>query len=495
MYRLTGLAVISILLVTTTIRANTKEQSTGIPDRSGTSLVSEVRGYFYQGKLKKGMVLLDSILLRDSSSAEVLYLRGESGLLSGQKEVLKVIEKLRSQGFQQYADILDLKTDLLLGDAGFPEKLKVLKDKYPGCYEIKFAQWLYRLDQGEYEWARNTMEEFAGKIIFGYIPYQALYLSALATNSKDAEGYYNTAVEKGYPMFTKLHNTQNALQKLPECSSGIEETTLPLVELGPYLGFELEDSSGSRIKVSLDTGTSGGGFTIHHKDVGERLSGGAPICLEKAIHYRYMKEPVDMYLKSVSFKNPPLKNVRVGYFEGDNFGHDGVFSPFAFNGLAITVDPFNKNVIFRNEAAMETYRAGLKRDFEEVGYINRFGWIFIPCKVNGNEVLMMVETGSRDVNVNSLAVQRYHIPLINSKSIWRGKEYIITRPDVTIEIGKFSYRPSDGFSEDFVMGSNMLGVASTGDIGPAFLRNFIFTIDPFRQKLILVKAPSSETGG
>lgn len=451
------------------------------------ALTDSALARFGIGELKKGMVFLDSLSRSGIRSPYALYLKGECQLLYGRKEVLTIIDSLRKLNMNEYADVLDLKTDLLLGDSGFSVKLAGMKNKYPGNYEVRLSEWLFRLDQGEYEWAKSAMAGLSEKIIFRYLPYQALYYTVMNSDYDLAKSAAESAMEKKFFRLKNIYRQQEVLHDISPSGYDIYEAELPYAECGPYFGIIMEDSSGRKIKVSLDTGTGGGLFSIHSKSLGEVITGGKAACIEKSIQYNYMSSVQDAFIKPASFRSPALKNFPLMYFEGSLTSSDGVFSPFAFKDLAVTVDPVNKKFTLRSKAALKEYMLHLKKEREEIKYRDRFGWIYIPCRVNGAEVMMMLETGSRDVNFNSLAAERYGIPVIKSTSVWKGREYTVRRPDISIQVGSITYKPKDGFVEDFVMGNHMYGAAGAGDIGPEFLRNYKFTIDPFGKKIILEK--------
>lgn len=106
----------------------------------------------------------------------------------------------------------------------------------------------------------------------------------------------------------------------------------------------------------------------------------------------------------------------------------------------------------------------------------------------------MVETGSRDVNANSLAAKRYGLPTRPGTIVWQGKEREVTRPDFVFDIGGIAYAPGDGLVDDFALGAYGTGLGSAGDIGPGFLKDYRFTIDPFSEQIIL-EAPRPGTAG
>jgi hypothetical protein len=439
------------------------------------------------GEISSGLVLIDSLLKHSSQNSYALYLKGECFILSGRREALAIIDSLRKLNMDEYADVLDLKTYLFLGDSCFRGKLEEMKKKYPANFEVKLSEWLFRLDNGEHKWAREHLDEISGSVIFRFLPYQAFYLTVLSADYNQAKAVAETAMDKKLFRMGKTYRLQEALHSLPEAVCDIYEEELKYAECGPYFGIEMEDSSGVKLKVSLDTGTGGGFFSIHNRLLGEKISGRKPVCLKDGIQYRYMNSARDAFIKAGNFKEPSIENIPILYFEGSLTSSDGVFSPFAFKSLSISVDPVNRKVTLRSKAALKEYLSNLKNHHEEIKYVERFGWVFIPAKLQGREVLMMVETGSRDVNFNSLAVERYGIPVLKSTSMWNGREYPVKRPEVCIQIGSITYKPEDGFVEDFVMGNNMYGLAASGDIGPAFLKNYKFTIDPFEKRLILEK--------
>ncbi|MGE5457958.1 MAG: hypothetical protein ACM3RX_06350 [Methanococcaceae archaeon] len=452
---------------------------------AGEDLLKQARGHLFVGEIKKGLSLLDSVLKSNKNDSEALYLKGECYCLYGNKEVQNILQQLRKSGCSQYADILDIKIDQLLGDANIKKKLTELKIKYPFNSELELVDWQYKVSAGDYALAKSVFRKLSDHVVLGFIPYKVIYLTEKLINSSEADTIAAEAVRKNFLWFKALK--PSLAKKVQNSSSNIFEMELPLIECGPYFGIEMIDSLGNKITVSLDTGTSDAGFTIHKKDVGSRLAGTCLDTLKNAIQYRYMPHPVDLYHKLVSFKSPEINHLTIGYFEGGLINSDGVFSPLALRNLAITVDPIHKKVFLRNREALEKYILRLNRNYEEVNYINRSGWIYIPCKLNDHEVMMMVETGSRDVNVNSIAVRRYGIPIVEGTLSWQGKDHPVKRPEIRIKIGEIEYRPKDALVDDFVMGNCYTGQASAGDLGPEFLRNFVFTIDPFIERLIFEK--------
>jgi hypothetical protein len=264
----------------------------------------------------------------------------------------------------------------------------------------------------------------------------------------------------------------------------VDEIKLEYADCGPGMGFYMTDSKGQSIKVELDTGTSGGLFTIHSDSVGRNLAGKDTMTIEDGISYNYMEGPEDMHYKLVSFSEPPIDNFLTGYFKGSFTKADGCFSPFIFKGYALSMDPVKRTAFLRTEEALDSYLAGLD-DYVAVDYVIREGWIYIPCRINGREVLMMVETGSRYVNLNSIAAKRLGIEPYKSTIKWRGQDYPVEKIDFTLEIGRLKHEVKGGMVSSFVLGNTYYGLASAGDIGPDFLRNYAFTIDPFGKRIII----------
>jgi len=266
---------------------------------------------------------------------------------------------------------------------------------------------------------------------------------------------------------------------------GQPRVEFPLVPCGPYFGIQMEDVAGHKITVTLDTGTSDNEIMIHDLKTGESLAGEKLGCFEKAIWYHYMPAPTDLFYKSVSFRTPRLDDLLVGYFKGSITGADGVFSPFVFAGMALTVDPAAKTVVLRNKTELERYLAG-RSGAIRLPYRERNGWIYVKAELMGRRALFMVETGSRDLNLTGLAAARYGVKTRTDTITWNGRDSKVVRPDgLTVDFGGFAYSPADGFVDDFVFGNYWTGCGNAGDIGPDFLRGHRFTIDPFGKALIL----------
>lgn len=476
-----ALRLLCFLLITQCLFS--QEQYAPPAGNAGESkLLKTAREYFFRGALKNGITTVDSVLKNDPDDQHALYLKGEYCCLAGKKEVLEVLRRIKDE---YYADLLDLKIDLLLGDRRFPDKLRKLREKYPSSAELEFAGWLYKTEHGGLEEAKKDLWQLSDKLVFGFLPSRHLYILTEASDAQYAASLLHEASKRGFA-WTKRVDRKPQLKPEQVFSSSIYETELPLIDCGPYMGIELRDSLGNIVRASLDTGTSGFGLTIHSRTKGDSLCGVLLDTVRNGIQYRYMSAPADLYYKLCSFSWPDARNMLVGYFEGGLPASDGVFSPFAFKDLAITIDSKNRKVFLRSRQALKKYLSG-KNNYESLDFIRRGGWIYVPGKIDTSEVLMMVETGSRDVNLNKIAQLRYDTPVIEDSIEWRGKTYPVTRPVFKLRLGSLEYEPEDALVDEFVLGNYYTGVASAGDIGPDFLRNYTFTIDPFESRLILEK--------
>jgi hypothetical protein len=287
-------------------------------------------------------------------------------------------------------------------------------------------------------------------------------------------------------LFRKLRPklAAGAVRSGPCRIDGVRE--LPYVDCGSQMGLRMTSVGGRDLDLSIDTGTGSGLLTLHESEPGEALAGPVVLRLEDGIHYHYMPEPVDVVCKLVDFRDPPMSRRPVEYFDGDFDAADGCVSPFAFPGAALTVDPQAERVWLRDRDGLAEYMRSVDPERTAVvPYVRRCGWIFVPARVNGHDVLMMVESGSRDVNVNTLAARRLGIPSRDGTIEWRGDDYPVKRADLTVEIGGLTYRCPDALVDDFVLGNNWTGTACAGDLGPDFLRHYRFTVDPFAGRLVL----------
>ena len=100
---------------------------------------------------------------------------------------------------------------------------------------------------------------------------------------------------------------------------------------------------------------------------------------------------------------------------------------------------------------------------------------------------MMIETGSRDINFNSLSSEYLGLEPYESTLSWNGEDYPVKKIDCKIQIGSTSYEVKGGLISDFVLGNWYYGAGSSGDIGPDFLKNQAFIIDQFNNRFILIK--------
>lgn len=460
----------------------------------GASALAAVRDDLFHGRIQSGLSRLHQLLQERPDDREALYLQGQCLALQGKPETLDVIDKLRRGGSEEYADILDLKLDLLLGDEGAGEHLQRCREKYPKAAEVAAAEWLYRLQRGETAWAQRRLPELMRlPLTFGFQPYENLYLALKPHDYTGARRWALAGKEKNLFRLSAQLEQDEMLHRLPRLRHSIREMELPLAENGPYFGLHLRDTGGREYSVTLDTGTSYPLLTLHDRAKGEALSGDRVETVPGGIQYHYMKKPADMFYKNAFFELPRLRNLHVGYFDGGLQGADGVFSPAVLAGLAITVDPQQKKVWLRDAAAQKRARRRLAPRAVTVPYqVHNGGWLYVTAGVNGKKLRMMLETGSRDVNVNTLAARRYGIPMRDDVTQWQGKDFPIKRPaDTTIQLGSISYTPADGLVDDFVMGNTTTGLASSGDLGPAFLKHFRFTIDPFARQLILEPQPQA----
>jgi len=163
-------------------------------------------------------------------------------------------------------------------------------------------------------------------------------------------------------------------------------------------------------------------------------------------------------------------------------------------GLAITVDTFEGKVALRNERRLGRYFSGLAGAVH-LPCKERNGWIYVTAGIEGRGVLMMAETGPRDLNINGLTAVRYGIGTRPGAVPWSGKDFPVVRPVLTVDVGGIASTPGDGLVDDFAMGNGWTGCACAGDIGPEFLRNYRFTIDPFEKALVLEKPSASMSAG
>lgn len=449
------------------------------------SLANAAKHHLARMAFSEASLLLNKILESDSSNIEANYLKAEIYLLYGSNKYQDYKERLQELEADEELTILNAKEAAFLGLWNADSLLHAALKKYPANAELELILFVQELEKGNFHKARINAGSLSDKLIMKFMPYLAIFnytrsfhqdltLAYLDTLENMTSDFYHS---KNRPLF-------EILEQLPEGQNPADEFELDYADCGPGMGFIMYDAEGHKIKVELDTGTNGGLFTIHDDSVGKALTGEEFAVIEDGIQYNYMDGPADMYYKLVSFQKPPLDDFLVGYFDGEFSKADGCFSPFAFKGYAISIDPVERKVHLRSEQALDNYLKTTDR-YTSVKYINRAGWIYIPCKINGKEVLMMVESGSRDVNLNSMSVRQLGLETYQGSIQWRGKDYPMEKVDFTLEIGNLKHEVKGGLISDFVLGNTFYGMASSGDIGPDFLRNYAFTIDPFQQRLIL----------
>ncbi len=430
--------------------------------------------------------LADSLLADAPADPELLRLAGEAHWLTGSTGVLEVIDRLRARGAERDARILELKVDLMLGRPQVAGRLSDLAREGGEGDELRLVRWLLDLDAGRWERARGEAAAVADGARSAWIPPAALLMHAVDRGPAAVASAESLLTARGMRHYRALRRklAGGAVWGMPAAIAGTRE--LPYVDCAPQMGLRMRTVAGQELTLALDTGTGSGLLTVHSRPIGEALAGPEVLRLEDGIWYNYMPGPVDVVVKHVDFQDPPLAARPVEFFDGSFSLADGCISPFAIPGVAITVDPRAGRVWLRDRADLATYLETLDpATSTSVAYVRRTGWIFVPATVNGHEVLMMVETGSREVNLNQLAARRLGIPRHDGTLRWRGKDHPVERADLTVTIGDLVYRCPEALVDDFVLGNNGYGLACAGDLGPDFLRHYRFTIDPFEGRLVL----------
>lgn len=443
-----------------------------------------------RGDLASGFQQLTARIANDPNNARLQYLKGEVLLLRGAAdavEILEIINTLRQSGEAQYADILALKTSLLLGTDDTAVQLARCEARYPSHPEVRLVRWLYRLDRGDFEWAASHYD-FQTEILFPWIPLRALMCEAVDRDYATARQYLHQLREISDLQY---HRLDHLLAAQPAGLPMVQKTPayqVRYLDRLPVQGIWMTDAAGNDIAMTVDTGTSTHGVTVHSDSAGQQLQGEIQYINEDGIKYNYMDSPADVTGKSVDFRSPPIQNLLVEYFAGRFRTADGCFSPLIFRNRALTLDPFKKEAWIRDATGLQEYLDSLEdSQYTTVDYILRNGWIFIPCTVNDTRTVMMLETGSSDVNFTSLSARKLGLNPYESTIDWRGKTYPVTRVDTEIAVGEFTYMVRGGLVHAFVMGNNGYGVASSGDIGPLFLQHYVTTFDNIHQQVILAK--------
>lgn len=479
-----GLLVYSIIFICCTIFLNAFE--TKLNDKS--DLFSEKLIYSLEvGKLRSAIKELDSLRITYPENNYVKYYLGTIYINVGSTKVYDILEELKKNNDLKFTELLKLQIDLLIGDPAAEQRLKEAVKSTEEIENLHLLNWLINLDNGEFESAEKSLSDIRTKTHLKYLPLKALYYYAYDRDYKSAFKYLSMLrSESGYN-YEKDFRRLTFLQK-ERASFDIDSTiSVQYEQCGAQPGMQFVTKSGKKIKMGFDTGTNGYGFSIHQQALGDSLHGDLVYEVEDGIQYNYMSEPADVKAKLVDFSSPPLNSFLVEYFEGGLTLADGVFSPLLFNA-AVTINSANQTVLLRSKAALNQYVDSLEEEnYTAVPYKLRKGWMFIPCQVNGRDIMMMLETGSRDVNFNSIAVKELGLNTYESTVKWRGEDYPVTKLDAEIKVGDFIYKVSGGFESDFVLGNLGYGLACAGDIGPDFIKNFVFTIDPYNKRIILEK--------
>ncbi len=422
----------------------------------------------------------------DSLNPEVLYLNCELKLFLGSDEFLGCMDKLYDSGAEEYYHVMKLKHALFIGLAEADYLLEEYLSFYPDNGEIRFIDWLAELDKGNYEKSGINASEISAATIFTFAPYFALYYSAWDRDYKDALAYLDTIEHMIGRDFweSKYRETLKVLSEteLADLNEGVAE--LPFAWCGAGLGFYMIDENGDSLKIEMDTGTGYNLMTVHDKSLGEKISGIDVLIVEDGISYNYMDAPADLHYKKSNFSVPAYENFIFGYFDSQFSKADGCTSPFVFKDRAMHIDPIREKVYLFDQENLEKYIHDNKDSIELVPYVVRNGWVFIPCTINGTEVLMQIETGSRDVNFNKLSLGALGLESYAGSIEWRGQDYPTDKVDCILEIGRIKYEVDGGLVTDRAFANWYYGLAAAGDIGPLFMQQFAFTIDPFNQQII-----------
>lgn len=442
-------------------------------------------------RLNAALSHLDTALLSEPHSVEATYIKAEILLLSGSQTYKKYLSSLEQLSSTEECTVLRIKEAILIGKSEASDMLADGLSSYPGNGELKYLEWLLDLDRNGIEGRAWEAGKLSKDIIVKPLPWIALYGYARDTDIALSLAYLDTLNSMAISSYQlKDRPLLELLTTLPRPSSISGEIELEYADCGPGMGFFMYDKTGKRIKMELDTGSGSNLFTIHNDSVGASLEGQDLLSITDGIWYNYMEKPADIHYKTVHFSNPSINNVVTGYFDSSFSKADGCFSPFSLGSCAITIDPLNKKAWLRDSTALDTYLKN-NNSYTCVDYIVRNGWIYVPCKVNNQEVLMMIETGSRDVNLNSISAPLLGVEPYQGSVVWRGADYPVTMADFTLEVGDITYDVKSGHVPNFVLGNKYTGLGAAGDIGPDFFRNFIFTIDPYSRRLI-IELPESQ---
>lgn len=422
----------------------------------------------------------------DSLNPRLIYLHSEMKLFLGDETFLDYLNKLHEIGADEYYHVMKLKHAIFVGLADYENLLDEYVLKYPDNGEIKYVRWLSSLDKGNYEKCMVSAREISNSTIFKFAPYIALFNISWDKDIKNAILYMDTVEHIiGREFYgSKYREILNVFAENEMINQDSGVTELPFAWCGSGIGFYMIDEKGDSLKIELDTGTGYNLMTVHDKSKGENISGTDVLVVKDGISYNYMEKPADLYYKKSNFKIPAYENLIFGYFDSQFFKADGCTSPFIFKDRAIHINPIEEKVFLLDKENIEKYISENKAKLEMVPYIVRNGWIFIPCKINGTEVLMQIETGSRDVNFSTIAIDILGLETYASFIEWNGQEFPIDKVDCILEIGKIRYKVEGGLVSDKVYANWYYGLAAAGDIGPFFMNNFVYTIDIFNQQII-----------
>ncbi|MCO6474655.1 MAG: retropepsin-like domain-containing protein, partial [Melioribacteraceae bacterium] len=440
-----------------------------------------------KGDIRYAITKIDSLMTVYPENDYLRYFYGTILINNGSEKVINLIDTLKSHGDTVYSGLLELHIDIMIGDKSAKAKLERKLKEYPNNNELILLDWIARLDNGEFEYAESTLNEIRKLTPLKYLPLLAIYYHSYDRDYKTALKYLSVLRNESIFKMDKDFKRLSFLQDRNIHYGFDSSFTVKYEHCGAQPGMQFLTGNGISLKMGFDTRTNGYGFTIHKKSLGDCLEGKQFYNIEKGIQYNYMSGPADVTGKLVNFKIPYVENFLVEYFDGGLTIADGVFSPLLFNA-AVTINSKDEIVTIHNKESLAKYINGLSQeDYTVVPYRVRKGWMFVPCEIHGKKVEMIVETGSRDVNFNALAVKRLGIETYESSLKWRGEDYPVTKLDTEIKIGNFTYTVTGGLKSKFVLGNLGYGLGTAGDIGPDFIRNYIFTIDPFNSQIILEK--------
>jgi len=439
------------------------------------------------GDIRFSLTKLDSLMKVYPENNYLKYFYGAILVNYGSAKVYDIIDSLRNKGDLVYSDLLELHIDVMIGDHSTKERLNKKLEELPDNNELRLLDWIVKLDNGDFENAEATLGEIRKITPLKYLPLLAIYYHSYDRDYRTALKYLTMLRNESIYKMEKDFNRLSIL-KDRNISYGFDSSfAVKYEQCGAQPGMQFVTETGITLKMGFDTGTNGYGFTIHKKSLGDSLVGKKLYNIEKGIQYNYMSEPADVTGKLINFKIPLIENFLVEYFEGGLTLADGVFSPLLFNA-AVTINSTDEIVTIHNKESLEKYINGLSQeDYTTAPYKVRKGWMFIPCEVNGKIVDMMLETGSRDVNFNSLAARRLGLESYEGFVKWRGEDYPVSKLDTEMKVGNFTYTVNGGHKTNFVLGNLAYGLGAAGDIGPDFIRSYIFTIDPFNKQIILEK--------